>query len=153
MLNILCLKAGTAYGPEYVNILFDMVRRNLISGYPGRFVCLTDDPTGLVAGIETLPLPGNIETWWGKLYMFKRGLFADGERVIFMDLDTLIIGDLGPLVAYDGQFATLRDFYFPQQVGPAIIAWEAGSLAASRPVPPRARGPSACDNTPPHPPN
>ena len=37
MLNILCLKAGKAYGPEYVNILFDMVRRNLAEGYPGRF--------------------------------------------------------------------------------------------------------------------
>lgn len=131
MLNIVCLKAGKAYGPEYVNILFDMVRRNLVAGYPGRFVCLTDDPTGLDAGIETIRLPGNIETWWGKLYMFKRGLFPDGERVIFMDLDTLIIGDLGPLAAYDGKFATLRDFYFPQQVGPAIIAWEAGEFAAS----------------------
>ena len=129
--TFLCLKAGKAYGPEYVNTLFDMVRRNLVAGYPGRFVCLTDDPTGLDAGIETIRLPGNIETWWGKLYMFKRGLFNDGERVIFMDLDTLIIGDLGPLVAYDGQFATLRDFYFPQQVGPAIIAWEAGAFAAS----------------------
>ena len=74
MLNIVCLKAGKAYGPEYVNILFDMVRRNLVAGYPGRFVCLTDDPTGLDAGIETIRLPGNIETWWGKLYMFKRGL-------------------------------------------------------------------------------
>jgi uncharacterized Rossmann fold enzyme len=34
-------------------------------------------------------------------------------------------------VAYDGQFATLRDFYFPQQVGPAIISWRAGAFASS----------------------
>ena len=131
MLNVLCLKAGTAYGPEYVNILFDMVRRNLRAGYPGRFVCLTDDPAGLDDGIEILPLPKDLETWWGKLYMFKRGLFPDGDRVVFMDLDTLIIGDLEPLMNYAGPFATLRDFYFPQQVGPAIISWRAGSMAAS----------------------
>lgn len=129
--TVLCLKAGTAYGPEYVNILFDMVRRNLRAGYPGRFVCLTDDPTGLEEGIETIPLPGDLETWWGKLYMFKRGLFPDGERVVFMDLDTLIIGDIEPLLNYQGEFATLKDFYFPNQVGPAIITWKAGGTATS----------------------
>lgn len=129
--TVLCLKAGTAYGPEYVNILFDMVRRNLRAGYPGRFVCLTDDPTGLDEGIETLPLPGDLETWWGKLYMFKRGLFPDGNRVVFMDLDTLIIGDIEPLLNYQGEFATLKDFYFPNQVGPAIITWKAGGVATS----------------------
>ena len=32
MLNVICLKAGKAYGPEYVNILFDMVRRSLTDG-------------------------------------------------------------------------------------------------------------------------
>jgi uncharacterized Rossmann fold enzyme len=128
--TILCLKAGDAYGPEYVNILFDMVRRNLVAGYPGRFVCLTDDPTGLEEGIETIPLPADLETWWGKLYMFKRGLFKDGERVIFMDLDTLIVGNLAPLVAYDGPFATLRDFYHPERLGPAVIAWKAGEDAS-----------------------
>lgn len=130
-ITFVCLKAGDAYGPEYVNILFDMVRRNLREGTPGRFVCITDNPTGLHEAIETIPLPADLETWWGKLYMFKRGLFADGERCIFMDLDTLIIGSIDELVAYDGQFATLRDFYYPQQVGPAIIAWEAGEFAAT----------------------
>jgi uncharacterized Rossmann fold enzyme len=131
MLNVLCLKAGEAYGPEYVNILFDMVRRNLPEGYPGRFVCITDNPSGLDGGIEILPLPPGLEKWWGKLYMFKRGLFPDGTRCLFMDLDTLIIGNMQKLADYRGQFATLRDFYYPQQVGPAIIAWEAGDFASS----------------------
>lgn len=129
--TFLCLKAGNAYGPEYVNILNDMVRRNLSHGYPGRFVCLTDDPEGLDENIQTIPLPDDLETWWGKLYMFKHGLFAEGERIIFMDLDTVITGDLGPLASYDGQFATLRDFLFPQQVGPAIISWRVNDFSAS----------------------
>lgn len=129
--TFLCLKAGDAYGPEYVNNLFDMVRRNLRAGYPGRFVCLTDDPNGLVPGVETMPLPGDLEGWWGKLYMFKHGLFSEGERVIFMDLDTLILGSLEPLVRYSGEFATLRDFYQPRQLGPAIISWRVGDFSAS----------------------
>lgn len=129
--TFVCLKAGDAYGPEYVNILFDMVRRNLREGTPGRFVCITDNPAGLHEAIETIPLPADLETWWGKLYMFKRGLFADGERCIFMDLDTLIVGSIDELAQYQGKFATLRDFYHPNQVGPAIIAWEAGEFSSS----------------------
>lgn len=129
--TFVCLKAGEMYGPEYVNILFDMVRRNLSDGYPGRFVCITNDPKGLDERIEVLPLPADLERWWGKLYMFKRGLFPDGERLIFMDLDTLIVGNLDKLAGYQGQFATLEDFMQPQRLGPAIIAWEAGAFAAS----------------------
>jgi uncharacterized Rossmann fold enzyme/glycosyltransferase involved in cell wall biosynthesis len=128
--TVVCLKAGTAYGSQYVNVLRDMLSRNLTAGFPGRFVCITDDPTGLDEGIEIIPLPDDLETWWGKLYMFKRGLFADGERCVFMDLDTLVIGAIEFLAKYAGTFATLRDFYHPQQLGPAIIAWEAGEKNA-----------------------
>lgn len=130
-INIVCLKSGTAYGPEYVNILFDMVQRNLTDGFPGQFHCITDDPTGLAEGIKVIPLPEDLETWWGKLYMFKKGLFPDGDRCLFMDLDTLIVGNIDEIAKYSGEFATLRDFYFPQQVGPAIIAWKAGGVAST----------------------
>lgn len=130
-ITFVCVKAGTAYGPEYVNILRDMVSRNLPEGYPGRFVCLTDDPTGIEEGIEIIPLPEDLYTWWGKLYMFKRGLFKDGERLFFLDLDTVIIGALDDVVSYNGKFATLKDFYFPSQLGPAIILWEAGDFAGT----------------------
>jgi hypothetical protein len=129
--TFLCLKAGTLYGPEYVNNLRDMVSRNLPYGTRGRFVCLTDDPEGLDEGIDVIPLPSDLEGWWGKLYMFKRGLFSEGERVIFMDLDTLLVGRIADIAAYRGQFATLRDFYFPTQIGPAIIAWRVGEFAYS----------------------
>ena len=129
--TFVCLKAGPMYGPEYVNILHDMVRRNLPLGYPGRFVCITDDPSGLDPGIETIALPADLERWWGKLWMFKRGLFPDGSRMIFMDLDTVIVGRLDRLVGYRGQFATLRDLGGGAGLGPAVIAWEAGAFVAS----------------------
>lgn len=129
--NFVCLKAGTAYGAEYVNILQDMISRNLPEGFIGRLHCITDDPTGIAAGIRTIPLPADLETWWGKLWMFKAGLFPRGQRCVFFDLDTLVIGRLDEIVAYQGQFATLRDFYLPQRVGPAVILWRAGGVAAT----------------------
>lgn len=128
--NFVCVKAGIAFGPEYVNRLYDMVRRNLPLGYPGTFHCITDDPAGLNPDIKVIPLPNDLDKWWGKLYMFKRRLFPDKARMIFMDLDTLIIGSIKELVKYKGQFACLRDFYQPSRLGPAVMLWEANNYNA-----------------------
>lgn len=131
--TFVCVQVGNyeGRGAEYVNVLHDMVKRNLKAGYPGRFVCITDDETGLHDDIHVIPAPADISGWWVKLWMFKRGLFAEGERLIFLDLDTLVIGELDGLADYRGQFACLRDFYQPDRLGPAIMAWEASDLTAS----------------------
>lgn len=110
-------------GAEYVNTLFDMVRRNLPDDMPGKFVCFTDDTTGLAEGIETRELPGNLEGWWNKLYLFKQGLFPQGDRILYFDLDTAITGPLDEIVTYDGEFAILRDFYRPQGLQSSVMAW------------------------------
>ena len=51
--NVLCLKWGKRYGADYVNRLYRGVSANL--SRPFRFVCVTDDPSGLAAGVETAP--------------------------------------------------------------------------------------------------
>ena len=53
--NVLCIKWGNKYGPEYVNKLHSMVRRHLHR--PFRFVCLTDDGAGIDPSIEVKPIP------------------------------------------------------------------------------------------------
>ena len=119
-------------GAEYVNNLYDMIRRNLPYGFVGKFVCFTDDPKGLTEGIEARPLPvPGIDGWWNKLALFKKGVFEEGERVWFFDLDTLILGPLDEIVQYQGDFATLRDFYHPSQVGPGIISWKVNETNCS----------------------
>lgn len=128
MLRIVCVKAGTKYGPEYVNILADMCRRNLPEGFPGQVVCFTDDAIGLDASIAVRPLPGGLEGWWNKLYLFKNGLFEDGDRILFLDLDTVIVGALDQIVAYDGPFAILRDFYRPNGLQSSVMAWPSNTL-------------------------
>ncbi len=70
MLNIVCVKWGkwcSPHGVRYVNNLFHGVARNLSLEH--RFICFTDDPSGLDPGIEVRPLPGNLKGWWWeKLY-------------------------------------------------------------------------------------
>jgi hypothetical protein len=52
---VLCMKWGTKYGPEYVNRLYAMVRRNITG--PFRLVCLTDDRHGIRPEVECFDLP------------------------------------------------------------------------------------------------
>lgn len=126
MLHICCIRAGTAFAPAYVSNLFDMVRRNLADGFEGDFTCFTDQPDALDQGIKVRPLPADLPGWWSKLALFRSGLFPEGERVIFFDLDTLITGRLDELAAYDGPFAILRDFFRPNGMQSSVMAWRSG---------------------------
>ena len=128
MLNVCCVKVGTKYGPEYVNILFDMVRRNLKAGLEGKFVCFTDDPSGLDPGIETRAVPADLTGWWAKLYLFAPEAFPEGERVLYFDLDVVITGWLDELAAYAGRFAILREFCDVPGFQSSIMAWRAGAM-------------------------
>ena len=57
--NVICIKWGTKFGPEYVNKLYKMVEKNL--KIPHRFVCFTDNTEGLLPGIETRDLPEYVD--------------------------------------------------------------------------------------------
>lgn len=125
MVIICCLNAGNylGRGKEYVEILFDSVWRNISDKTEFQFVCFTDDLTPYTYGITKAPLLPQLRGWWHKLYLFYPGLFKEGDRIIFMDLDTIITGGLDEILKYQGAFATLRDFYRPAGLGPAIILW------------------------------
>jgi hypothetical protein len=61
-----------------------------------------------------------------KLALFRPGVFAEGERVLYLDLDTVITGSLDDIAAYDGEFAMLEDVIYPGQWGSGIMAWRGG---------------------------
>ncbi len=102
-LNIICYRWGMKYGPEYVNILRAMVARNL--RIPHTFHCITDDPTGLDDRIQTHPLPETEVTGiWRKLMTFQEDFLGlQGQWVVSLDLDVVIVGDLGFLAEQPGK--------------------------------------------------
>ena len=53
--NIICMKWGDKYDASYVNKLYNMVSRNLIREF--RFICLTDNNSGLLSSIESYEIP------------------------------------------------------------------------------------------------
>ena len=69
---VLCLKHGTKYSSDYVNKLYNMIKRNCTLDY--KFACLTDDPLDLDPNIQILDLPKGLPGWWNKPYMFSKDL-------------------------------------------------------------------------------
>lgn len=131
MVTILCIKHGNKYNEDYVNILYEMVKRNI--SLPFRFVCLTDNNKNLNSNIETLPLPSNLSGWWCKPYMFNKDLPLTGT-VLYLDLDIVIAGSIDKLFTYQpGKWCTIRDFTRVMRpkwdkYNSSVIRFEAGQL-------------------------
>lgn len=97
--QVICVKWGTGYGPEYVDRLYAMVRRHTTG--PLRFVCLTDDPTGIRPEVECAELPElgcehpvRTHGKWRKVVLWSRDLAGLSGPVLFIDLDSVIVGSL-----------------------------------------------------------
>ncbi|MEQ8333981.1 MAG: hypothetical protein RH950_12255, partial [Nisaea sp.] len=111
-LTVACVKHGTKYGADYVNRLYAMVRRHLPGNW--RFVCLTDDPRDLrpevgIIDISTIATRG----WWTKLALFDPQMpFAD-RTVFYLDLDTVIVGDLSFIEGLTVGFHVLEHAFIP----------------------------------------
>tara|TARA_B110000503_G_C6995753_1_gene349342 strand:+ start:36 stop:863 length:828 start_codon:yes stop_codon:yes gene_type:complete len=105
---ILCLKHGSKYGPEYVNTLYNMVKRHCTIDYT--FVCLTENANGLDPNILIRPLPEYLSGWWCKPYMFSNKLELNGT-ILYMDLDVVIANNIDHLFTFEeGHWCTIRDF-------------------------------------------
>ena len=97
------LRSGGEYTEEHVDRLRVQV------GSQARFLCIRDADM-------LYKFPG----WWAKMEAFSlRG------SILYMDLDTHIVGDLTPLLdaACEHEFIGLRDFYRPSQLQSSLMAW------------------------------
>ncbi len=123
--TVACVKYGPKYGPDYVNRLASMARR--WSTHSPRFVCFTDDPGGLDGGIEHRALPADgLYGWWNKVALFRRDLPGIEGRVLYLDLDVVITGDLDSLLCYASDFAIMDNDYVPG-FNTSVMLFEAGS--------------------------
>jgi hypothetical protein len=133
MINIVCLKWGTKYGPEYVNRLYAGVKRNTTLQF--KFWCFTEDATGIRPEIKAVPLPyaAQLDSWWNKLNLFSNDIpIPQGEWIFYIDLDTLIVDNIDSLLeARLPRMIVLRDFYqgivkSANQIGSGLMAWQHG---------------------------
>lgn len=119
-MTIVTIKWGRRYPGSYVNILRRHTRHYGLGD--ARFICFTDDATGLDADIDVRPLPeidlpeSRRWTFWRKLALFDPRLGITGP-CLYLDLDIVLIGDLRPLM--DGWNGNPR--FIQTWVGPKTI--------------------------------
>jgi hypothetical protein len=139
MITVACVlvKGHVVYQTEYVTNLRAMVARHLQR--PHRFVCLTDRPQWL-SHVETIQIPtaSPLKGWWAKIRLFDQSLGLSG-RVLYLDLDTLVVGSLDPIVDFPAPFALVPDagtFRAPaglsvvKRFNSSVMVWDAGVNAS-----------------------
>lgn len=101
------VRGHVAFSSDYVNRLASMVKRWMDRPY--RFVCLCDKRRQSISKhVEQIEIPwtGEHYGWWAKLHLFRSDLGLTG-RVLYLDLDTLIVDSLAPIIDYPAPFALL----------------------------------------------
>jgi hypothetical protein len=108
-LTVVCVfvRGHVPFTAEYVVRLHSMAKRTLPAH---RFVCLTDKADLLPSFIETKPakVPRHLYGWWAKVQLFNPKLEL-GDRIIYFDLDILLLGGLDEVVHYPAPFALAPD--------------------------------------------
>lgn len=123
-MNIVCVRQGEKYGPEYVRMLRAMIerhaRRDLIVLGDGQDADVT--------------LEHGYTGWHAKLELFRPDL-AEIRPCLYLDLDTYVLGDIWDLAeAQVPELCLLRDFNRPSRgnSGVMMIPRETGEIWAKR---------------------
>lgn len=124
MTNVFCvLRSGGHYSRDWVDRLKQGVEEHL----PGAgFFCLTDS-IQIQREEWGWPLRYDWPGWWSKLELFRPDLVETGP-VLYLDLDTLVTGDLSEIASFDGEFAGLRSFFGPKAFQSAVMAFRPGEI-------------------------
>lgn len=101
MVTVVCVFWGNKFSKDYVYNLKSAVERNTTVTH--KFVCLSDR---VLPGIDTLILKKGYDGWWNKLQMFDGRLQG---QIVYLDLDTLIVGNIDWLLNHRGNFSGIED--------------------------------------------
>ena len=125
MITVTCVCWGDKFPIEYVNNLKSMVEKNTTIDH--KFVVLTDRPR---KGLDYRILKPGFQGWWNKLQLFDS--FHDlGDRCFYLDLDTVITGNLDWLLKFDGDFLGIEDLgsinihqrHLKNRLQSAVMSW------------------------------
>lgn len=120
------LKSGGIYDVKYVNCLANAIAKNITIPYS--LICLSDVKDGFNDNVHDVkPLIHGYPKWWSKIELFKPGLFS-GSKVVYLDLDTLIINNIDFIGTFNGKFCGLSDFYLMVTLGSGMMMWDGDDL-------------------------
>lgn len=137
---VICMKYGTVYPSEYVNVLFNAVKSSMSGDF--RFICLTNDGKGIDQDIEVFPIPDvglTPSQWfvggvWPKIGLFDAYFHGLNGRALFIDLDMVVLRGLDAFFEFEGDFVGLNAGPgwgrggVPAEFGSAVISYQLGSF-------------------------
>lgn len=122
MISVCCYlwQGSRDFRPAYVNVLARMVAQHLPE--PHRFICVTDATAGFSSNVEVIDMPAEARALkairspegqkfpasYPRLWTFSPAATALGERVLLLDIDCLIVSDMRPIFAVQGDFIGWR---------------------------------------------
>jgi hypothetical protein len=112
------------YTPEWVYKLYNMSVRNMQSDF--QFICLTNVPDEFNGNenIKAVPLLHNWRGWWSKIELFRPNLFNDGDSVLYMDIDSIIVKSSEPFFNFDSNIVMSKNADGKNRVHLKYDKWE-----------------------------
>ncbi len=110
MITVACVNQGNylGLGDLYVEAMRSMVARFMKQDH--LFVCLKDE--------------GEEKGWWAKIELFRPGRFFG--RVLYLDLDTVVVGNLDELVEHKGIIDLIDWGWKTHTLCTSTMVWDAG---------------------------
>ena len=129
MITVACVFWGDKFSKDYVYNLKSMVERN--TTVPHQFVCFSDQKFMERPDIKVKKLLHGYDSWWNKMQLFRTD-FGLTNRVVYLDLDTLIVNNIDWLMNYDGTFMGIEDLgsvnkhqpYLKGRLQSGVMAWD-----------------------------
>lgn len=133
--NVICLKVGTKYSSIYVNTLYNMCRRNITGDF--RFICFTDDKSGIYPDIECFPPPTSekyISGWFYKLSFFQEKLINISGDILYLDLDVVIVNPIDEFFLYPSdKLCIIEDWLWKKlnqrKYNSSVMKWRVGEYS------------------------
>ncbi len=123
MLTVACVLSTSdgrrQYDASHVERLREMVAKHLSTIH--RFVCLSD----VDVPCEKIDLTEDRIGWWAKIELFRPGLFEG--RVLYLDLDVTVVGELDEIAHYPEPFAAIKDWLRPT-INSSVMVWDVGVM-------------------------
>ena len=125
---VCCVCTGPKFPKHYVFRLQAMVKKHL--SFDHTFACITERKSdfGFIgSGIHVIPpeRPEFNGSWYSKINLFSPHTFPHGTRVLFFDLDVVIIDSIDDLVLCEEPFIMIREFNAKPEAAhnASIMSW------------------------------
>jgi len=125
MVSIVCWLWNEGYReflPKHVNVLRKMLTRHLAQ--PHRLICITNEKKGFDEGIEVMEPPSaamklatlktpegaRFPSCYRRLWVFSEEAKCLGEQILMIDVDVVLMNDIGPVINRDVDFIGWRPY-------------------------------------------